>query len=323
MKHFIFFISLAFLSALTGCQKNVESFVPDSVQTSPDTEWKSVITTDLPVISLKNELRFAKVADSFAYSVGGVVYNSGNLSLAVPPNSLATALGAVPAGNIVRQSLLIEKKGDLISMGMPTVSNDRLLISGGAFFLSLKNHNDDLSVTAGNSLTVKYANTTTSGMKVYNGTDDIINGFGWQANTDVTFNKVNIGNDGYEVLINRLQWIQAAYIFDTTGIPQTTFSLKLPDNYTNANTTAYISFNDMQCVAGMTGVASTKKFISGNLPVNRPVTIVVISKQANDYYLGVQQTVIAVPSSGAGTQEIAITPTRSSFAGVRAFLNNL
>lgn len=325
MKNILFTLAFGSLLALSACQKNVDQFVPDGVQTAPDTEWKSVITASMPVISLKNDLRYVKVLDSFSYNNSGVVYNSGSLSLGIPSNGLVNASGMFPYGNLVRQSLLVQKKGDLITMNMPSVNNDgRLMISGGAFFMGLRNNNEDLSVTNGNTLTVKYShNATLSGMKVFNATEDVINGFSWAANPDIVNNKVTVTGNGYEVLTNRLQWVQAAYLFDTTGIPETSFSVKLPVNYTNGNTLVYISFNNMQCVADMKAHVNDKKFVSGDLPVNRPVTIIVLSKQANDYYLGYQQTVTAVPSSGLGIQEIVITPVRSPLANIRSYLNSL
>ena len=325
MKNFLTLLALFFVfSFLVSCQKKVDSFVPDGLQSAPDTTWQTVIAANAPVIVLKNDLRIAKVTDSFSYNNTGIVYNSGSFSLGIPTNSLVNAAGAFPSGFVSRQSLLVQRKGDFISMSMPTVSNDRLLISGGAFFLGLKNNNADLSVAPGNSLTVKYNNSATvSGMKVYNGAETGNNGFNWTENTDIVYNKVNVSLTGYEVLINGMQWIQSAYLFDTTGIPETSFSLKLPSNYTNANTVAYVVFNDMQCVTGLTGNAAQHKFITGDLPVNRPITIVVISKQADDYYLGTQQTVTAAPSSGMGSQEIVITPVRKSLAFVNSYLGNL
>ncbi|MEJ7611536.1 MAG: hypothetical protein WKF88_10205 [Ferruginibacter sp.] len=325
MKNFLKLLTASlFLLVLHACQKNVDTFIPDSINSTPDTVWQNSLTANMPVIALKNELRRPKITDSFAYNNTGVVYNAGNLFLTVPPSGLVTNAGSVPNGNIHRQSLLIQKKGDFISMGMPTVCNGQLLITGGAFFLGLKNNNNEVNVSTGTSLGIRYDhNSTVTGMKVYNSIEDIITGFAWTQNTDIIYNNVNIVNNGYEVLSNRMQWIQAAYLFDTTGIPQTTFSLKLPVNYTNANTVAYISFNNMACVAGMNANVAARRFISGNLPVNSPITIVVISKQVNDYYLGVQQTVAGTPSSGAGTQDVIISPVKTPLSSIRSFLNNL
>ena len=325
MKNFLNLLtSFLLLLMLHACQKKVDVFVPDGMHSTPDTTWQNSLFSDMPVIALKNDLRQAKLSDSFAYNNTGIVYNTGNLFLTVPAGGLMNNGGLVPTGNIHRQSLLVQKKGDFILQSMPTVSNGRLMVYGGAFFLGLRNNNDELNVSQGTSLGIRFNhNAPVTGMKVFNSTEDIITGFNWIQNTEVLYNKVNVVSTGYEVLSNRMQWVQAAYLFDTTGIPQTTFSLKLPPNYTNANTLAYIVFNNMPCVSGMNANVSARKFLSGNLPVNSPITIVVLSKQVNDYYLGVQQTVVGTPSSGTGTQDVIISPVKTPISGIRSFLNNL
>ncbi len=325
MKKFIPLLIFICLLILGGCQKKINEFVPDSNSlNAPDTIWQNTITSAMPVVSLKNDLRKQTVLDSFTYNNTGIVFNSGNLSLSISPNTIVTSTGTTPGGTINRESILLQKKGDYISQSMPTVSAGRLLISGGEFFLGLKNNNSEVTVNPGDSVTVKYGSTNIfTNTKVFNATGDIVNGFDWAPNTELSHNRVNVSLSGYELIINRLQWVQPAFVFDTTGIPETVFSLKLPSNYTNANTMAYISFNDMQCVADMRGSTGTKTFISGPLPIGRPVTIVVISKQAGDYYLGLEQTTTALPSSGSGTQQTVITPIKTPLAGIKSYLANL
>ena len=86
---------------------------------------------------------------------------------------------------------------------------------------------------------------------------------------------------------------------------------------------AYISFNDQQSVAGVIGNATTKAFVSGNLPINRQVTVVVISKQAGDYYLGKVPANTSVTSTGVNTQEIVITPVITPLPAVKMYLESL
>lgn len=314
--------SLFFLSA---CQKNIDIFTPEAGSfTGPDTVWRSIITPETAVVALKNDLRLPTVADNFPYNNTGIVYSSGSFALSIPANGLVNSLGVYPSGNIDRQSLLIQKKGDFIAMGMPTVSNRRLMVSGGAFYLGLKNNNDELSVSAGSRLEVRYnSSLRDTGMKVFNGTDDINNGFNWTPTTDAAFNSTTASATGYDVFTNKLQWVHSARILDTVGIGQTFFSLKLPNNYTNANTVAYISFNDMQAVAGLYPNIIARNFVSASLPVNKSITIIVISKQAGDYYLGSQQTTTSAASSGSGTQDIIVTPVKSSLAAIKAYLATL
>jgi len=324
-KFFTGILVMFFFMLLNGCQKKIDEFIPDSNSlNAPDTVWQAVVPSGSALVSLRNDLKQLPAYDSFAYNNTGIVFNSGNYSLTVPPNALSTAGGILTVGSVVRESLLLQRKGDYIIQSMPTISAGRLLISGGEFLLGLKTGSSELHVSTGDSLTIKFNSTNLfPATYVYNLTGDITTGYEWALTTEPALNRVNTTPAGYEVIVNRLQWVQPAYLFDTTGIPETIFSLKLPSNYTNVNTEAYISFNGMQCVANMNGNVGNRSFVSGPLPVGQPVTIVVISKQAGDYYLGIVQTTTALPSSGTGTQEAVITPVKTSLAGIRSYLANL
>ena len=306
-----------------GCQKNIDSFVPESFQGSADTVWQTNVSSNAAIVSLKNDLRTARITDSFSYSNSLPVLSPGSPSLIIPAFSLVKNNGMVLNGIVLRETSLNLKKGDYITMDMPTTSNDRLLISGGAFFLNLKNTGDNLSVAQGKKLTVKF-NTTNlfQNNRIFNASPDSVNGFNWILNTDTAFNKSAITLNGYEIQTNKLQHVQTAHFMDTSGIIQTTLSVKLPSNYTNNNTACYVAFNNVECVAGLKSNVTLRAFISPLLPVNKPVTIVVISKQAGDYYLGTLQTTTtfnaAMPSSN-----LLITPVKKSLAFIKTYLNTL
>ncbi len=325
MKWIKVLIPCFILLFLQGCQKNIDAFIPDAIQMASEPVWQNSVSPNAPVFALKNELRKPFLRDSFPYSNTGTFFLSGNVSLTIPANGLITGIGTVPSGDIKRESLILLKKGDLISMSMPTVSNGRLLISGGAYFLGLKNNNADLSVAPGKKLNLHYNfNVPAPGMKLFNGIEDMAGGFDWILNTDTFFNRVIPAiNGGYEVHTNGLKWLHTARFSDTLGAPHTSLTLKLPANYTNSNTVSYIVFNDQHSVAPLTGNANTRTFVSGNLPVNRLVTVVVISKQAGDYYLGKIPANTSVSSSGGSTPEIMITPLLTPLPAVKAFLESL
>ena len=106
--------------------------------------------------------------------------------------------------------------------------------------------------------------------------------------------------------------MQTAHYMDTVGIAQTTLSVKLPSNYTNNNTICYAAFNTVECVAGFKTNVDLRTFISPLLPVNKAITVVVISKQAGDYYLGTFQTTTTI-GAGSPTSTIFITPIKNTW----------
>ena len=311
------------LAIFFGCQKNIDSSVTESFQGNVDTVWQTNVSSNASVVSLKNDLRIAKIADSFSYSNTGTVFSPGIISLTIPVNSLLKNNGLVPTGIVQRETVLSIKKGDYIAMGMPTTSNDRLLISSGAFFVNLKNNGDNLYIAQGKKITVKFdATNPVQNNRIFNASPDSTNGFNWVINNDTAFNKSGITNTGYEIQTNKLQHVQTARYMDTTGIAQTTLSVKLPSNYTNNNTICYVTFNNIECVAGLKANVGLRTFVSPLLPVNSPITVVVVSKQAGDYYLGTMQTNTTIGASNPSST-IFITPTKKSLEFIKTYLNTL
>ena len=311
------------LMVFSSCQKNIDSFVPDNFQGSADTVWQANVSANAAIVSLRNDLKIAKMTDSFSYSNTGIAFSSGIISLTIPVNSLVKNNGLVPLGVVQRETVLSIKKGDYIAMDMPTTSNDRLLISGGSFFINLKNNGDNLSIAQGKKITVKFdAINPFQNNRIFNASPDSINGFNWVVNNDTAFNKSGITSTGYEIQTNKLQHVQTARFMDTAGIAQTTLSVKLPFNYTNSNTICYAAFNTLECVAGLKANVGLRVFVSPLLPVNRPITVVVISKQAGDYYLGTLQTNTSIGASNPSST-IFITPTKKSLDFIKTYLNTL
>jgi hypothetical protein len=142
-------------------------------------------------------------------------------------------------------------------------------------------------------------------------------------NADSNNNKVISSNTSYDVLSSRLQWVGCHSFVDTNTIAQTNISVRLPSNYTNANTMVYISFDDFRTVALLNSNYATRLFTSGRIPVGKHITIVAISKQADDYYLGYQQTT-TLASSGTTTQQVvSVTPVKKSLENIKLYLENL
>jgi hypothetical protein len=324
MKTFINIIFCTImLMAFSSCQKNVDTFIPDNFQIIVDTVWQNNIPSNASVFSLKSDLKAAKVSDSFSYSNTNVVFSSGAISLTIPTNSLVKNTMPLTTGIVQRETLLAIKKGDYIANDMPTTSNDRLLVSGGAVYLNLKNNGDNLFISQGKKITAKFnASTPFQYNRIFNASPDSSNGFNWIVNTDTAFNKSGVTATGYEIQTNNTQYVQTAHYMEVAGIAQTILTVKLPINYTNTNTVGYISFSDETSVAGLKPNVALHSFVSLLLPVNRPVTIVVISKQAGDYYLGTQQTTTTLNASNPSAT-IFVMPVKRSLEYIKAFLNTL
>jgi hypothetical protein len=306
---------------LNACNKDTDIFVPDAGQiTGPDSTWYSTVTASMPVNDLEQSLLLPPDVDSIEVnSIADTIHSASGLNCIFPPFSCVDSNGAEINGKVYVESYLLKKKGDLISMGLPTISNGNLLVSGGVFSVKMKQGNSYLKLSSNAQLNVSYNDTLISQQMglFYNSTtnDGQLN---WIPGNDSS-NFVIAGNNGYDLTCNNLQWINCDYFYgDTTNTNKTIISVKLPADFTNANTVAYIVFNDIRSVMAMQGDAGTKQFITNKVPIGLNATIVVFSKQGNLYYLG-QQTMATTTNN----QLITITPAKVYISDIKAYLSSL
>jgi hypothetical protein len=317
---------IALLALATGCQKDIDMFIPDLSQ-GPDTVWANTVAANAPVNVLKANLMPNMFVDSFEVnnSPATIVAPSG-LTCTFPAQCCVGANGQPITGKVKVQMLLIHKKGDMVAAAKPTISNGRLLVSGGEMFIGLSREGNELSLAPGKVISIKAPvpqPVTAQPMLIFRGDESNPDRFNWvTADSAGTFSQpiTPIGNN-YQFISQTLRWINCDYFFDTTGINHIQVSASLAPNYTNTNSVAYLVFDNLRSVLGMYGNAVTKKFQTGLVPVGQPVTLVVISKQGDNYFLGKQSFTTA--PTGPGQQSVAVTPLPSSLQDIQSFLATL
>ena len=309
--------------ALSSCQKDLDQFVPDP-STGYDT-WYNTIDNTMPVGDLKQNLLLPVYKDSFNLNTTTVTINTGSgLQCNFIAGSIQNAANNPVTGNIFIETYLLKKKGDMIRMSTPTTSNGRMLVSGGELFVRLTKDAGELNLTNTGRYYISYNDSAASSlMRLFDGDETNPAIFNWLPTQDSMGFVSAALNQSYSLSTNRLHWINCDYFYDTTGIPRTIVSAGLPASYTNANTVAYTVFNDMHSVIGMYGNATTRKFSSGKLPANKQITVVIISKQGNDYFLGHEQGTTVGSSGTVNDQQVIVTPVITSLDNIKAYLNSL
>lgn len=323
-------IIIAFLVAgvflLNACQKSTDIFVPDPGQPNgPDTAWYSSITAAMPVSELRSSLLFEPHIDSFEVNsnIASVLTPFG-VQVNFPPNSCVSAAGQTITGKVQVEILLLKKKGDMIRLGRPTTSNDSLQITAGEIFIRLKKDGLAVQLAPSAKINIKYTDIPTNqSMKLFMGDESNTQQFNWLPNPDLSNNFVNIGTQNYEIYTNHLRWLNVAYNYNLAGNGTVNVSADLASYFTNANTIAFTVFKDFRSVVGMYGNVNTRKFSTIKLPVGKVVTVVVISKQANDYYLGYESALTAAPASGTLSQSVLVKPVKKSLPEILAYLSSL
>jgi hypothetical protein len=96
------------------------------------------------------------------------------------PNDLVTENGQ-PLGKTIQVELKeLTNQSDMLKANAPTVSNGRLLVSGGAYFINLTSDNNTLKLKEGKSLSVQFPKLTKSDMSLFYGERDSLGQLNWQ-----------------------------------------------------------------------------------------------------------------------------------------------
>jgi len=314
-----FFIAAAFF--LCGCQKNIDVFVPDAGQLNgPDTTWYGSVSDAMPVTAIRNSLALETFKKDIVIGTNkDTVTTTNGLTCIFPAGNYLSAGNVAVTGKISSEVLLLRKKGDMIRMNRPTLSNNRLLISTAEVFIRLKD-TQNITLAPATLLNLRIADpgSIANNIAFFAG-EELSNGsFNWAENNDPTNNFINATTTPLQVTTNKLRWTSIANIFDTTGLIRNVLRVSLPSNYTNANTMVYAVFRDLRSVVNLTADISAKKFTSIKLPDGKAVTVIVISHQANDYY-----SATASITTGASTNVLSVTPVKNSLANINALLDNL
>ena len=321
----IIHVLIAGLFLLSACEKNTDIFVPDPGQSNgPDTTWQNTITPTMPVSNLKTSLLLEPYVDSVEVSANVATMSTPfGVLLNFPPNFCVNSAGQTLTGKVQVELMLLKKKGDMIRMGKPTTSNDSLQVSAGELFIKIKKNGVPVLLAPNVKINIRYTDLPTNQqMKLFFGDDSNPQQFNWLPNLDLSNNIIAAGTQAYEIYTNHLGWLNVAYNFGLTSTNSVAVSASLDNNFTNANTIAFTVLKDYRSVGAMHGDLGIRKFISPKLPIGKAITVVVISKQVNDYYLGFENAVTTA-QPGNGTQPVLVHPIKASLPDILYYLSTL
>lgn len=318
---------LGLMFFLNSCQKDLDTFTPDPV---PGNDiWYNDIPASAPVADLRTVLLLPPFIDSLDIVPGTLsLLNTGSgIKSLISYGTIVNGNNNPVSGRIAVETHLIRKKGEMIRMGITTASNNRLLVSAGRLSVRFLLNGNELGLAPQGQQTHYSVNfrslPLSSPVNLFKADPNSL--FNWLPDED-TSNHIypNSQDSSYQIVTKRTGWTGVDYFFDTTGISRAKVTLTLPSAYTNANTMAFVVFNNMNAVVALSGNAVTRKFSSFLLPVNKPAMIIVVSKQGSAYYLG--QSQVTIGGSGSvplTTQDIEITPSATTIDEIRSLLDNL
>jgi hypothetical protein len=311
---------------LSACQKNIDIFVPDPGQINgPDTSWSNAITPAMPVAVLKSNLLEEPYFDSIEVNANSVtVLSPTGLLVTFPPNCCVNNTGQPITGKVQVELQVARKKGDMIRLNKPSTYYDSLMVMAGEIFVRLKKDGQPVQLAPNVKIHIRYVDLPTNQqMKLFVGDETNPQYFNWLPNPDQVNNVIAAGTQAYEIYTNHLRWISVAHLYDLSSAIKVNVSADIAPYFTNANTVAFTVFKDFRSVVAMPGNLNTRKFMSIKLPVGKQITVVVISKQGDDYYLGYQTTVTQAPASGSFNQPVHVVPIKKSLPEILTYLSTL
>ncbi len=318
----------AVVLAMSSCKKDSDIFVPDpTLIQGPDTTWLNTLSDSTPARRLLASIAPAVYIDSFEVNNSpATITSTDGLTCVFPPLCCVTPNGTPVTGKVYVQMLLIRKKGDMIAADKPTISNGRLLVSGGEIFVKLIRNGDELRLAPGKTIVLKYSDPQpVPGMRLFYGDETNPNRFNWVEADSLGAGTQNltVGNNFYQLVSNRLRWINCDAFVDTPGTSRVQVTASLSPIYTNVNTVCYLVFNNRRSVLGMYGNATIHKFQTGLVPVGEPVTLVAISKLGDQYFIGKQVFVTGQNSAVANQQIINVAPLPTNLPDIKSYLGTL
>lgn len=307
----------------TSCQKDTDIFIPDTTSIGLDTNWVSSITDLAAVSEVKRLLRKENFLDSLDATAGGTVQTSEGLTVIVLPASLQLSNGQLATGKIYVETMLVKQRGDMVRLNKPTTSFGRILVSGGEIFVTIRKENEELHLAPGKTIYIKYNDSNPSSlMKLFYGDESDPQRFNWVQSTLNGSAAIGVNSQGYEIVTDRLRWINCDYFADSLG-SRVNVTASLPADYTNANTFVYLVFKDIKSVAGMYGDVASKKFSSSKVPNGKAAVVISITKKGtNSYYLG-HETITTGQTSLNGVQTVPLKPQPTSLSDIKAYLSTL
>ncbi len=254
--------------------------------------------------------------------------------LNIQPGSFKNLSGQVATGNVTIELREIYSKADMIFSKAPTVSNEKLLVSGGELFIQAFQNGSSLYLASSNSISAMVPAINPGPMKEFYVNWSSWQGEEWQSlnwqspeafndsiiliDDTTNFDSTNYVYPTYYYFnIDGLNWINCDYFYDSPG-PFTDIEVVVPPAFSGANCEVFVSFDGLNSVAGLADYDVNHSFEAySNFPQGLNVHIVAIANINGQYYSAF------VPATLSANFSTNITLTATTMSQIIADVNAL
>jgi hypothetical protein len=332
-------IGIALLAiASHACKSDVEQFVVERVERLDPLASKTwsplapaLNDTTIAINQVFKTLALKPEIKTINLTTGGIYTFSNGCTVRLGANACSNA-GQVATGVAQMELIIIRNRGEMVLHRMETMSDGKLLESGGQIFVRITQNNQELSLLSNQNITFTYTNPNIprGTMQVFNGVESSSGRVNWVVTRDSIANVIGRPDSStngflYQLNCNRLRWINCDYFYgDTATLVR--FCTQLPDSFTNANTGVFTVFRNLNAMLALQGDSTTRKFCVPSayrgVPAGSAVTLVSVSRLGRDstdfrYYLGTSN--VSVTSNVT----YSLIPVRKTLAEIRTFLTTL
>ena len=315
-----------FVLILTSCKKDTDAIILNSGQ-GLDTTWYTNYNVGMKAVQLKNELSTDFVTDLVTTNSGTNQYTNicNNLmAISFPYNSIVDISGNPYNGQVVIKSKISTNIGSDINYLKSDNDNDNKLLDNiASFYIAIFDlNNNELYIDSNKNISIVFHYDNPPFMpNLYFGSESNLLSSIWTTVIASNLNYINLYGDYVIVNFNETGWVSCGKTYSASQ--QTKVSINLPVNYTNANTIAYLTVHDRNIALQLQPDVGARQFQSISVPIRLAAKIVVLSKQGNSYFLGHADFNTSSLSTSGGYQEITVTPTITSFANMKDYIDSL
>lgn len=258
--------------------------VPDDNTSKPVTgQMRSFLTKRSPETQT-----FTKDASNYIYitSKNGYIYT-------FPKGVLRDAQGNVVEGKVDVEITEVTSNSDMIYSGVTTTSGDQILQSGGMFKIDISQNGQKLKVN-GNYGVILPTSNVQSDMRIFQGKESITESgdtiVDWEESDSSTWSSDTTGRR-YHLNLNFLSWCNLDRYYNASNGAQV--RVKLPDGFTNKNSTAYMIYN-VRSVVYLFVDAQNQEFnsMNYNIPLGWNIKLLVVASKDDQLYYGLRNSTV-------------------------------
>ena len=207
-------IAVCLILIMSSCdQKN-----PEDSKTTPIKASDTVVTVekreramDIPtaVQAVRNELQKRSVQSQLfsSDSLNGQIVGKGGTVIDVDKSALETVSGKPVTGDVIVELKELLDKSAFITAEAPTVSDGKLLVSGGAYFIGMKCNGEELKLRPGRKLNIHLPKAG-DGMSLFYGQRDGNGVVNWKpANKELTRTPQTDVTTGFRASDGKNYWL--------------------------------------------------------------------------------------------------------------------